>query len=110
MGLGTAALGDGCLFGFFDLYLEPEEPPDEPPTLAIRRYVEALLERWPDIETAEGEDSPWAVGPLMSDAIGPFFYFPMVFSMADEGSEYAAQLATEHGLVCFDPQLSRLRP
>jgi hypothetical protein len=82
----------------------------EPPTPAVRRYVETLLERWPDIDANGGEDSPWAAGPLMSDAIGPFFYFPMVFSMADEPSEYAARLAAHHGLVCFDPQLSRLRP
>ena len=94
----------------FDLYLERDEPPDEPPTPAIRGYVKALLERWPDIDIDAGEDSPWATGPLMSEAVGPFFYFPMVFSMADEASEYAAQVAAEHGLVCFDPQLSRLRP
>ena len=29
---------------------------------------------------------------------------------ADEASDYAAELASRHGLVCFDPQLGRLRP
>jgi len=106
----SAEAAEGVFMAFADLYLEAEEPVSEPPTPAIRRYVEALLERWPDIDGDDREESPWAVGPLMSDAIGPFFYFPMVFSMADEASEYAAQLAAQHGLVCFDPQLSRLRP
>ena len=96
--------------GFAELYLESEEPPAELPTPAIRRYVEALLEHWPDIDSEEGEDSPWSVGGMMSDATGPFFYFAMVWSRAEEASEYAARLAAEHGLVCFDPQLGRLRP
>jgi hypothetical protein len=43
-----------------------------PPTPRIRAYVEALLERWPDIEfdgnEVKNEDRPWAVGPLMKDA------------------------------------------
>jgi hypothetical protein len=95
---------------FVDAYLEADEPPAEPPTAAIQRYVAALLDRWPDIDGDEGDGSPWATGPLLSEAIGPFFYFPMVWSMADEASAYAAQLAAEHGLVCFDPQSSRLRP
>jgi len=95
---------------FADVYLESDEPPEEPPTPAIQRYIAALLQRWPDIDSDAGDASPWAVGPLISDASGPFFYFPMVWSMAEEASEYAARLAAEHGLVCFDPQVSRLRP
>ena len=79
-----------------------------PPTPRIRTYVEALLERWPDIDTTEG--SPWATSPLMGEAIGLFFYFPMVGSMADAASAYAADVAQRHGLVCYDPQLERLRP
>jgi hypothetical protein len=46
----------------------------------------------------------------MREAVGWFIYFPMVFSMADEASAFAADLAQQHGLVCFDPQLERLRP
>jgi hypothetical protein len=33
----------------------------------------------------------------------------MVFSQADTASAFAAKLATEHGLVCFDPQSNELR-
>jgi hypothetical protein len=77
------------------------------PTPRIRAYVEALLARWPDI--TESEDSPWADSPLMGNAAGPLVYFAMVFSQADEASSYAAALARDHGLVCFDPQLEGLR-
>jgi hypothetical protein len=78
------------------------------PTPRIRAYVGALLERWPDI-TDDDDGSPWSTSPLMSEAVGWFVYFPMVFSMADEASAFAADLARQHGLVCFDPQLQRLR-
>jgi hypothetical protein len=80
------------------------------PTPAIAGYVDALLSRWPDITDDAGEDSPWSDGPLINNANGGLFYFGMVFSMADEASEFAAQLARERGLVCFDPQEGRLRP
>jgi len=33
----------------------------------------------------------------------------MSYSRAEEVSEYAAALAREHGLVCFDPQGETLR-
>jgi hypothetical protein len=46
----------------------------------------------------------------MGEAIGLFVYFPMVGSMADAASAYAADVAQRHGLVCYDPQLERLRP
>lgn len=78
------------------------------PTPRIQAYVEALLARWPDIDV--DEDSPWASAPLMGEASGSLVYFPMIFSRADEASEFAARVAGEHGLVCFDPQLERLRP
>jgi hypothetical protein len=77
------------------------------PTPRIRAYVEALLARWPDID--QSEDSPWASSPLMGEASGPLVYFPMVFSRADEASTFAAALARDHGLVCFDPQMGCLR-
>jgi hypothetical protein len=79
------------------------------PTPAITAYVEALLERWPDIGEDGGDDSPWSDGPLIGNASGPLVYFGMVFSMADEASSFAAELAQEHGLVCYDPQLEALR-
>ena len=80
------------------------------PTPAIAAYVQALLERWPDISDDEGEESPWSDGPLINDARGPIFYFGMVFSMCEEASAFAAGTAAAHGLVCFDPQLEELRP
>lgn len=85
-----------------------------PPTPRIRAYVEALLTRWPDIQVAGdelvNEDSPWSVSPLMSDAIGWFVYFPMQWSRAREASAFAAEVAKQHGLICYDPQTESLRP
>ena len=88
------------------------EPAPEP-TTRIRTYVEALLARWPDLdfdnEDEDEDETPWADGPMMNNAAGPIIYFAMVYSKAEEAAEFAAQLASEHGLVCFDPQLEALR-
>jgi hypothetical protein len=46
----------------------------------------------------------------MGEALGLFVYFPVVWSMAEEASAFAAELSQQHGLVCWDPQLGRLRP
>ena len=80
------------------------------PSPAIRAYVAALLERWPDITEDAGEDSPWADGPLIGNAFEEAIYFSMVWSRADEASDFASRVAAEHGLVCYDPQSERLRP
>ena len=90
---------------------DDEPPPDEDPTPTqpIQRYVAALLERWPDITTDAGDESPWADGPLEANAAGNFFFFSLVWSRAEEAAAYCADLATRHGLVCFDPQTNAVR-
>jgi hypothetical protein len=84
---------------------------DVPPTPAIRGYVEALLERWIDMTDDDVDDlSPWSAGPLMNEAQGPVIYFAMRWSMCEQVSAEAAQMAADRGLICFDPQLERMRP
>jgi hypothetical protein len=89
----------------YERYLESEEIA-EPPSPRIQAYVEALVGRYPD----DGLDSPWAAPSGLDDASGPIVYLLMSYSQADELSEHAAQLASTHGLVCFDPQTESLRP
>lgn len=79
------------------------------PTARIAAYVGALLDRYPDIDTDAGDDSPWSSGPLLGEASGPLVYFPMVWSRCDEVSAWAAEVAEQHGLNCYDPQLEQLR-
>jgi hypothetical protein len=81
-----------------------------PPTPRVAAYVQALLDRYPDIGTRKGRHSPWSTAPLIGEAAGPVVYVPMVYSRCEEVSAWAAQLAHEHGLVCYDPQLEQLRP
>jgi hypothetical protein len=84
-----------------------------PPTERIEAYVMALLSRYPDLSAGDDEDgedgSPWSTSPLMGEASGPLVYFPMVWSRAEEVSGWAAELAAEHGLNCYDPQCNQLR-
>ncbi|MFE2473085.1 hypothetical protein [Streptomyces mirabilis] len=82
----------------------------QPPTERIADYVAALLERWCDLAEDEDDASPWSTGPLIGEARGPLVYFPMRWSMAEVASAFAANLARSMGLVCFDPQLNKLRP
>jgi len=77
-------------------------------TPSISRYVEAFLQRWPDITTDEGDSSPWADGPLINNAAGNYFYFAIVWSKGEEAATFCAEVARTHGLVCFDPQASEL--
>ncbi len=79
------------------------------PTARIAGYVAALLDRYPDINTDAGEESPWSTGPLLSEASGPLVYFPMVWSRCDEVSAWAAEVAEQHELNCYDPQMEQLR-
>jgi hypothetical protein len=80
------------------------------PTARIRKYVETLVARWPDLSPDdEDEDaSPWSDGPLIGNANGPLFYFGMVFSKYQEAAAYAVDVARSLGLNCFDPQDGRL--
>jgi len=89
----------------FERYLESEDV--VPPTPRIVAYVEALVDRYPD--DIDGS-VVWASPPVINEASGPLVYLLMSYSKAEEVSEYAASLAREHGLVCYDPQGECLRP
>jgi hypothetical protein len=51
---------------------------------------------------------PWADGSLTGDVMGPFFYFSLRWSKAEEVLPFIAETARNHGLVCFDPQRAEL--
>jgi hypothetical protein len=91
----------------YDRYVASEAQAE--PTARVAGYVAALLERYPDIGTEAGAGSPWSTGPLISEACGPLVYFSMVWSRCEEVSASATQLAEEHGLHCYDPQVRQLR-
>ncbi|WP_405681790.1 hypothetical protein [Streptomyces sp. NBC_00057] len=88
----------------YDRYFDSEDVIAEP-SPRIEAYVEALVERYPD----DVAGSPWASPPVIDEASGPIVYLLMSYSRAEEVSEYAAALAREHGLVCYDPQGETLR-
>jgi hypothetical protein len=95
---------------FEALYAQHTDADHSPqPTLAMRRYVAALLARYPHLDDDNEDDTPWSDAPLVNNATGPIFYFGMVFSHAETASAFAANVAKEHGLVCLDPQSNKLR-
>lgn len=83
----------------YQRYLESDDGV-VPPAPRITAYVEALVARYPD---DIDRSVVWASPPVISEASGPIVYLLMAYGTADEVSEYAATLAGEHGLICFDP-------
>ncbi|WP_030775798.1 hypothetical protein [Streptomyces sp. NRRL F-2664] len=92
--------------GFYERYLESDDVV-VPPAPRIVAYVDALVARYPD---DVDHNVVWASTPVIDEASGPIVYLVMSYAKAEEVSEYAAELAREHGLVCFDPQGECLRP
>ncbi|MET8830133.1 hypothetical protein ABZX40_32460 [Streptomyces sp. NPDC004610] len=103
------AAGD-TFAALYDHYIDTVDDIDHPPTDRIAAYVAALLDRWGDMDDDNDDTCPWSAGPLIDTATGPLVYFPMRWSMAEETSAHAAELAQSMDLVCFDPQRDRLRP
>ena len=86
--------------------LEQSTGEEAHPTLIA--FADDLLARYPDSTEDAGQDSPWSVGPLKSDIIGSFFYFPMRYGSVEEAVPFIVEHANAHDLVCFDPQTERL--
>ncbi|MFC0006849.1 hypothetical protein [Micromonospora siamensis] len=91
------------------LYHRYFENEAQPPTPRILAYVDAVSTRWPDLYGHEAQLFPLSNG-LIDEASGPMVYFTMPFNRADEVSAAAAQLAADHGLVCYDPRWAHARP
>ncbi|MFE2092988.1 hypothetical protein [Streptomyces sp. NPDC059460] len=98
-----------CFSDLYDRFIDTDEPA-VPPAERIAAFVAVLLERWPDLTEDDDDTSPWSTAPLIGEARGPLIYFPMRWSMADEASTQAAEVASSMGLNCFDPQARKLRP
>jgi hypothetical protein len=97
----------GRLFAeFYERYVGTDV--EDVPTPKITKFVELLVARWPDLSDDTDETSPWSTDPLISEASGPFIYFPMRYSMYKEAVVYATEVARSLGLVCFDPQDEQL--
>ncbi|MEU6706223.1 hypothetical protein [Streptomyces wuyuanensis] len=88
----------------YERYLESDDVV-VPPAPRVVAYVEALVARYPD----DDRNGVWASPPVIDEASGPIVYLLMSYAKAEEVSEYAAELARENGLICFDPQGECLR-
>jgi hypothetical protein len=104
---------DEAVATFDDLCRRFLDPPPTPPSKKIAEYVSALLARYPDLDSADGDedadDVPWGSGPLIRNASGPILYIDMKLNPAFElGWRYCVETATSHGLVAFDPQSGTL--
>jgi hypothetical protein len=53
----------------YDRFIGSRDP--QPPAPQIAAYARALLDRYPEDDTPEGEGSPWAGGPLIRPANRP---------------------------------------
>jgi hypothetical protein len=98
---------DEALERFQELYDRYIEEKMESPSPTIIRFVRTLTTTYPDLSELPSDrldESPWADGPLLGNASGPFFYFGISFSRVEEVVPFIAETARTHGLICFDPQ------
>ena len=91
-----------------DRLYDAGEPMTEP-TPAIRAFVAAAEERFPEDE-ADPDSSVWAVWPLLGNAVGDGIFLPMTYPGARAARDAVAGIAADHGLACFDPQAEVLLP
>ncbi len=78
----------------------------------MTRFIATITEKYPDIVDLPDElvdEGVWSDGPLKANASGPYFYFGIVWSRAEDVAEFVADVAREQGLVCFDPQSGQMR-
>lgn len=76
----------------------------------IREFVEAVLERYPELDDDSDDESPWASAPLIDEAVGDVIYFSLTFSGARYARDVIADIAFSLDLVCYDPQLEQVLP
>lgn len=78
-------------------YLEARVGTRQPPTPRISRFVDALLQRWPDIGRP---DSAWTRG-VTQYACGPAVAVAVSYSRADEMDAHVRELAEKHDLQYY---------
>lgn len=78
---------------------------------AVGRFYDALLAQFPPLESFSDTDidrlGVWSVTPERSEAI---VVVSCVWSRADEVNAAVQTLATQHGLVCYEPGEHLLNP
>ncbi|MFB8085982.1 hypothetical protein [Streptomyces sp. NPDC055992] len=79
-----------------------DEPAVVRPAAAVRGFHAALVAEFPEIEDDADDSSPWSAGLDVGDG---FVLMPMQWGRAAEVAPRVIELAGEHGLVCFDPQV-----
>ncbi|WP_020407445.1 hypothetical protein [Hahella ganghwensis] len=81
-------------------YIEPSEK--------VGAFLKELTDQYPQIDDwpeADIDECPWSIAFDVSEG---HILMPMVFSRADEMYQVIVSLAEKHGLICVDPQSSRI--
>ncbi|MDQ0904290.1 hypothetical protein QFZ22_000275 [Streptomyces canus] len=72
------------------------------PTAAVPGFYAALVAEFPEAEDATDELSPWSAGLDVGDGHA---LMAMQWGRAAKVAPRVIELAGQHGLVCFDPQV-----
>jgi hypothetical protein len=71
----------------------------------VAAFYRDLTKRYPDLDGLSGEDaeldSPWTASPTVAEAS---VLVAIGWSHAERVAPFVRQLATQHGLTCYDPQ------
>lgn len=109
--VGPKPADDASALQTFEELADRYEDGGEAPHPEILAYIEDLTKRYADLTELDDhhiDDSPWAVGPLTGNAMGPFVYLNLRYGRLEEALPFVAEAAAGRGLVCFDPQTTKL--
>lgn len=103
--VGPRPADDAAAGDEFDARFDRSEVDDSPPGPAIRAFVHALTQEYP-----EGRmDGVWATEPLLDESGGDFLYLNLTRSRHLEAVlDLVSRVAKEQGLVAYDPQMEAL--
>ena len=80
----------------------------DPPGQHFLPLYEALTKKYPCITTPEGENSPWADGPLLNNFGRTHTVLAISYSRVDDALPFIIRTATSMGFTLFDPQDERI--
>ncbi|HEV8146058.1 MAG TPA: hypothetical protein VGP79_06750 [Bryobacteraceae bacterium] len=103
---GDTALSDKEAAKLYVELCEGKRIPTEHP--AVEAFYRELCSIYPEIDTLpadEVDNCPWSIA---HDRSGSHVLMCMVWSRAEDVAAVVMDLAVKHGLICFDPQATKV--
>ena len=82
---------------------------DPEPSPALIAFADALLARYPDLDSDE-QDTVWAFGPIKSSIAADYMDLHIDSEAPSSAIKFILETARKHGIDCLDPQDAEFYP